>query len=112
MGCLTCKLPSSSAMSPIDFCIGEIPVGLIDCDNLIYTTGFPFYPGSLEIYLDGVHLLEFEYAESIDKTGFTLILSPTDARLLASAARKSEFIRVNYIKASGLGTVDDCIVYL
>jgi hypothetical protein len=112
MACLTCKLPASSGLSRADFCFREIPGGAIDCNNLTFTTAFEFHPGSLEVLLDANPLNELEYTEAVDNKGFTLVLSPGNPNLLQSAPRKSESIRVNYIKSDSLGTVGDCIVYL
>ena len=111
MGCLTCKLPASHNLEREDFCIQELPGGAIDCNNLSFTTAFEFYPGSLEVYLDGNHMIELEVVPGIDNKSFTLVISPDDPRLIGSAPRKSEFIRINYIKADS-SSLNACIVYL
>jgi hypothetical protein len=105
MSCI-CKIPDI-ALKRTDF-ISEIPGGDIDCVNLAFTLSEEAYPGSLEVLVDGNHLEPVEFTINPDNKGFVLNLFPNNPNLRSSAPRKSEFLRVKYIRAKK----DSCLVYL
>jgi hypothetical protein len=46
------------------FVDNEIPAGLIDGSNTVYTTEFDFITGSTRVYLNGLRLLPSDYSET------------------------------------------------
>lgn len=105
MGCI-CKIPSI-ALTRDDF-ISESAIGDTDCVNLAFALSYAAEPGTLEVLLDGNHLDPVEFSINGDNKGFVLNLFPDNPNFIGSAPRKSEFIRVKYIRE----TTSSCLVYL
>ena len=84
------------------FVLGELPIGLKNSVNLTYTTAFEFFPGSLEVFLSGMNLINNGTDRDFDVTpgnqGFTILLAPSLAHRLNKAPRQRESLVVNYRK--------------
>ena len=69
------------------FVFNEIPGGLVNCSNTVFTTSNPFAEGSLSVYLDGVKICLEKITVNPSLDGFTLDFAPLD----------SEQLTVNYL---------------
>jgi hypothetical protein len=82
--------------------LGEIPTGLKNGINLTYTTAFEFIPGSLEVFLSGINLInngsDRDFDVAIDNKGFTILIAPTLSHRLNTPPRQREPLVVNYRK--------------
>ena len=82
----------------------EIPGGLRNGSNLVFTTAFEFVAGTLEVWLSGLKLNgnpadpERDYDISVSNDGFTLLLAPTKSWRLNKAPKQREGLLVNYRK--------------
>jgi hypothetical protein len=52
--------PFVTTVSATDFVHDEEPVGVVDTVNVLFTTLFPYRPGTVELYLNGVKLIPIE----------------------------------------------------
>lgn len=70
-----------------DFVINEIPGGLLNNSNLVYTTAQIFRAGTLQVFLNGVlQAPTVNYNENLNQQGFTMITpTPISADTLAVA---------------------------
>lgn len=73
------------------FVSGETPLGTINNVNMLFTTIFPYRPGSIQVYLDGIRMdKDTEYTEGPLSQQITF-LDPPDS---------GSMVRVDYIKFS------------
>ena len=77
----------------------QIPVGAVDGVNLDYILpdDEEFYPGTLEIFVDGSVLCQQSFSET-GTTGFSIIVDPTDPNARNKPLRQSETIWLNYFR--------------
>ena len=82
--------------------LGEIPTGIKNGINLTFTTAFEFMPGSLEVFLSGINLINNganrDYDVAIDNKGFTILIAPTLSHRLNKPPMQRESFAVNYRK--------------
>lgn len=84
--------------------LNEIPGGVKNRVNLLFTTAFEFIPGTLEVYLSGLHLNgdqsdpDRDFNVNGTNDGFTLILAPNKPFGLNCPPFKNEPLYVNYRK--------------
>lgn len=70
------------------FVINEVPNGVLNGTNTIFTTDFNFIPESVEVYVNGVKQKIIEDYNTSGTNTITLTFSPSSA----------EYILLNYIK--------------
>lgn len=77
--------------------IGEIPGGLKNCVNLVFTTSFEFIPGTLQVFLSGLRLESgVDYTEAVNNQGFTILIDASNRSRLNKPPLDSESFTVNY----------------
>lgn len=77
--------------------IGEIPGGLKNCMNLVFSTSFEFIPGTLQVFLGGLRLESgVDYTEAVNNQGFTISINASDRTRLNKPPLDSESFTVNY----------------
>ena len=77
----------------------QIPVGEIDGTNIDYIlpNGDKFYPGTLEIMVDGSELCPQSFEETGD-TGFKVLVDPSDPNARNKPFRQSETVWLHYFR--------------
>jgi hypothetical protein len=84
--------------------INEVPVGLRNGQNLVYTTAAEFIVGTLEVFLSGLKLngnpadADRDYDVAVTNDGFTILLAPNKSYRLNKAPKQNEGLLVNYRK--------------
>jgi len=74
---------------------GEIPAGVLDGSNRVFTTANPFGADSLSVFLNGLHQRRVDDYIELDDTSFQFVVAP----------RASDSVSVDYVQSSSFSAI-------